>query len=201
MPVFTHLINGLSLQGDVRVDVPALLKNHGCPKTAEHVAQVAAEARRLAIRTGANPDQAEIAGWLHDVSAIIPNTERVSIARQVGIDVLPEEERLPMILHQKLSAVLGRELFSITDEAILSAVSCHTTLKKDASLLDKVVFVADKIAWDQDGEPPYLADVLAGLDDSIDHAALAYMRYLWDQPLLVIHPWLREAYGQLSDEA
>jgi hypothetical protein len=67
-------------------------------------------------------------------------------------------------------------LFGVADEGILSAVGCHTTLRAGASPLDKVVFVADKIAWDQAGPPPFLADLQAGLDRSRDHGARA------DQP-------------------
>ena len=86
------------------------------------------------------------------------------------------------------------------DAAILSAIGCHTTLRKDATLLDKVVFVADKIAWDQPGTPPYLDAIQAALNDSIDRAAFVYLDYLWQMrdTLRVIHPWLREAYEQLS---
>ncbi len=189
--------------GELRDTVPAFLAGYNLSKTAQHCANVAAEARRIARLVGANPDQAEIAGWLHDISAIYPASERLTIAQQNRIDILPEEAAFPMILHQKLSVVVARDIFKVTDEAILSAIGCHTTLKKDASQLDKVVFVADKIAWDQSGEPPYLPDVIAGLERSIDQAALAYLRYLWErrQSLKVVHPWLVEAYRQLSGEA
>ena len=89
---------------------------------------VAAEAGRIAALVGADLDAAEVAGWLHDVSVIIPSEQRAVIAEQLGIDVLPEEAIFPMIIHQKLSAVLAREIFQIEDAAILSAVGCHTTL-------------------------------------------------------------------------
>lgn len=187
--------------GNFAVDVPTFLKSH--PKTAEHCANVAAEARRIAGLVGANPDQAEIAGWLHDSSAIYPDSERLALAHQHKIDVLTEEAAFPMILHQKLSVVVARDVFRVTDEAILSAIGCHTTLKKDASLLDKVVFVADKTAWDQAGEPPYLREVIAGLERSdINQAALAYLRYLWERraSLRVVHPWMVEAYEQLNGD-
>ncbi|MFZ5824637.1 MAG: hypothetical protein ACOY94_09945 [Bacillota bacterium] len=66
------------------------------------------------------------------------------------------------------SARVARDLFGVTDEAVLSAIGCHTTLKRDASLQDQ--------------------------------AALAYLQWMWEQraSLRVVHPWLREAYEQLS---
>lgn len=198
--MISKLIADLTLSGRVERDVPAFLEYHRRPKTAEHVAEVAAEAKRVAMRVDADSSKAETAGWLHDVSAIFPGDQRVKVARQFGVAILPEEEKYPPIVHQKLSVVLAREAFNINDPETLSAIGCHTTLKRDASLLDKVVFVADKITWDQEGSPPYLNDILLGLEKSLDHAALVYLRYIWDQrdTLKVLHPWTREAYLQLS---
>ena len=186
--------------GDMATDARAFLEQHGYPKTAAHVADVAAEAGRLAERYGAAVQAAQVAGWLHDISAVVPNSERIAAAYEWGIEVLPEEDILPMILHQKLSVVIARELFHVQDADILSAIGCHTTLKAGASLLDKVVFVADKIAWDQPGTPPYYDDIVAALDVSIDKAAFVYADYLWQMrdQLKVLHPWAREAYLELA---
>jgi predicted HD superfamily hydrolase involved in NAD metabolism len=178
----------------------ALLTHHGCVKTAGHSRRVAAEAKRLAQRWQAGPHAAEIAGWLHDISAIVPNAQRVELAEQLGIEVLPEERILPMIIHQKLSAYFAQHLFAIHDPAVLSAIGCHTTLKADAGLLDKVLFVADKLKWDQPGDPPYLAAMTAAAERSLDQAALCYLAELWRQrdDLPVLHPWARQAFQQLS---
>lgn len=178
--------------------MPVFLVHHGFPETAKHCAAVARQARQLALRVGADAAAAERAGWLHDVSVIFPNAERIAIAHTLNVPVLPEEIAFPMIVHQKLSAVLARDLFGERDGAVLSAVACHTTLKVDATTLDTVLFVADKIAWDQPGQPPYLDELLAALDRSLDAAAFVYLRYLWDrrETLGVIHPWFREAYLQ-----
>jgi HD superfamily phosphohydrolase YqeK len=65
--------------------------------------------------------------------------------------------------------------------------------------LDKVVFLADKIAWDQAGTPPYINQVTKALDKSLESAALAYINYLWEHrtQLRVVHPWLIEARQDL----
>ena len=194
------LTHGFARTGDVRSDSVAFLTGHGFAHTAGHSARVAAEARRVAQRWQADPARAETAGWLHDISAVIPNEQRIAVAEQLDIDVLPEERSYPMIIHQKLSAAIARDVFGVTDAAVLIAIGCHTTLKPDASALDKVVFVADKVKWDQAGEPPYLDALVAALDQSLDHAALCYLRYLWDRrdSLRVVHPWMVRAYAQLS---
>ena len=188
--------------GHLRRDVATFLALHSCAGTAGHVVHVAAEAKRLAERFGASAEAAEVAGLLHDISAVIPNEERIVAAHTFGIEVLPEEATFPMIIHQKLSVVLARDLFGVTQPELLSAIGCHTTLKADASLLDKVVFVADKIKWDQTGEPPYLAELLRALDRSLDHAAFCYLDYLWQRrtTLRVVHPWLVAAHQQLEEQ-
>jgi HD superfamily phosphohydrolase YqeK len=95
--------------------------------------------------------------------------------------------------------VVAREVFGVTDSEILSAIDCHTTLKAKATLLDKVVFLADKIVWVQVEKPPYLSKVIKAMDVSLDAAILEYMNYLWERrdQIQVIHPWLREAREDL----
>lgn len=194
---------GLQFSGDTRRDVASFLIHNGHPATAGHCLRVGSEARRVAVQVGANPDAAELAGWLHDVSAVFPTPQRVAIARQLGLEVLPEEDAVPLIVHQKLSVVLAREVFGVHDPGVLSAVGCHTTLKAQSALLDKVLFVADKIEWDQPGVPPYRERLLAALARSLDEAAFVYMRYLIHESgkLQVMHPWLRAAYVELKNKS
>ena len=198
--LLTRLKTQVCLTRDIGCDVPELPTEHGYPKTAAHCGRVADEARRIAALASADEALAEQAGWLHDVSAVFPSAERAHIARWLGLDVLPEEEAFPFIIHQKLSVVLARDLFGIGNAAVLSAVGCHTTLKANAALLDKVLFVADKLEWDQAGATPYRAGLLAALDESLDQAARFFLRYLWErrETLKVVHPWCREAYAEAS---
>ncbi|MEX2540742.1 MAG: HD domain-containing protein, partial [Trueperaceae bacterium] len=105
----------------------------------------------------------------------------------------------PMIVHQKLSAFIASEVFGVRLPEILSAIGCHTTLKSGASRLDKVVFVADKLAWDGQGDPPYLNQVISGLDESLELGVFRYLDHLWCRrhELRVIHPWLKAAHAEL----
>jgi predicted HD superfamily hydrolase involved in NAD metabolism len=187
------------LTGRLKDDIPSFLSANGCLSTAEHSLRVGTEARRLALMFQADSDAAELAGWLHDISAVFPNNVRIAAAREWKIDILPEEESFPMIIHQKLSRYMAENIFKVSNVEVLSAVGCHTTLRAQSTLQDKVLFVADKIAWDRPGEPPYLSDLLHSLTISLDHAAFSYIDYLWQRKdtLKVIHPWLRDAYEEL----
>ena len=196
---FADLAAGLEWTGNVPDDAHRLLCRHGLRHIAVHGARVARRAVHLALELGDDTGRAETAAWLHDISAVYPNHTRVQVARSAGIEILDQEAQAPMILHQKLSAAMAEALFGVADQQVLSAIRCHTTLRAGASRLDKIVFVADKIAWDQEGTPPYLDGLLVALTSSLDRAALYYLNYLWQRrdTLLVVHPWLADAYHDL----
>lgn len=117
------------------------------------------------------------AGLLHDISAFIPKNERLSVAERLNISILKEERQVPLLLHQKLSAYITKKCFQIKNIKILNSIECHTTLKKDFTDFDLTVFLADKIAWDQPGTPPYLTDLNNALKESHSKAALIYINY------------------------
>ncbi|PRT16799.1 bis(5'-nucleosyl)-tetraphosphatase (symmetrical) YqeK [Bacillus wiedmannii] len=187
--------------GKIENDIKLFLLKYNKEHTYKHSIRVTKEARKIAITYHVNEEKAAIAGYLHDISAIFPNEDRVAVAEEFGIEILQEEREFPMIIHQKLSKVIAKEIFKVDDEEILNAICCHTTLRKLATKMDLVLFVADKIEWDQNGAPPYLVEVKKELEKSLEHAAFAYISYLWDRKdtLKVIHPWLEDAYWQLKE--
>ena len=189
------------LSGSLLEEVSAFFDLHGYPGTLEHSRRVGAEAGRLAGRFDLDVDDAATAGLLHDISAVVQPGRRLEIAHELKIEVLPEEYIFPMILHQKISASMARRLFGITDQSILQAIGCHTTLRSGASDLDKVVFLADKLEWDQPGENPLRRQILDAMDRSLDNAAWLYLNHLWQkrETLPVVHPWLVSAWQDLRN--
>jgi len=197
---YAFLTEGWEATGDIETDALSFLRFHECPKTADHVNAVADEAGRLAERFDVDVASARIGGFLHDISAVIPNRQRVEMADKWNIALLPEERDFAMITHQKLSGGIAQHIFDVQDNAILSAITCHTTLKANYSDLDLVVFVADKIAWDQVGNPPYIDDLLSALDKSLAHGTFVYLQYLYDMrdKLRLWHPDSASAYQALK---
>ena len=96
-----------------------------------------------------------LAALLHDISAIMTPQEMYETAKSRNMKIDPAEEKYHFLLHQRISKIIAEERFGIIDKEILSAVECHTTLKKNAGMYDKVIFIADKISWDQKDLPPY----------------------------------------------
>ncbi|MGG0458718.1 bis(5'-nucleosyl)-tetraphosphatase (symmetrical) YqeK [Bacillus mycoides] len=187
--------------GKIENDIKAFLLKYNKEVTYKHSIRVANEARKIAGIFYEDEEKAAIAGCLHDISAIFPNEERIAVAEKFGIEILQEEREFPMIIHQKLSRVIAKEIFKIEDEEVLNAISCHTTLRKHATKMDLVLFVSDKLEWDQIGTPSYLIEVKKGLEKSLEHAAFVYISYLWERKdtLKVIHPSLEEAYWYLKE--
>lgn len=194
-PTLKSLKLGFEPRGWINEDVHTFLMLNDCQRAAEHCGRVARAAFQLAERFGGDPLAAEAGGWLHDVSAVWPADQRLAAAEALGVEILPEERQAPFILHQKLSVVLARELFGVRDAAVLSAVGCHTTLKDDPSLLDKVVFIADKLAWDEPFDAPWHPALRTALEHSLDDGCRVYLRALWGQreELAVLHPWMADA--------
>ncbi len=84
------------------------------------------EAEKLAFHYGVDVNKAKIAGLLHDCGKKMTK----------GMDNLT---------HSKLSAELAEEIFNVQDIEVLNAIMYHTTGRENMTMLDKIVFIADKI--------------------------------------------------------
>lgn len=163
-----------------------------------HLSSVAEAARDLAQNYQVDPEIAYTAGLLHDIGGLVPDAQKVALAESLGMICLPEEKQVPMLLHSKLSVYFAADLFGKTSPACLNAILYHTTLHANATDLEKVVFLADKIKWDGDGRPPYLTGLLSALDQSLDTGTKFFIDVLYHSDLKVLHPWLSEAYTAYS---
>ena len=188
-----------ALTGSLSSDVQNLLEANGKTKTFRHVAAVAQFNRGIAARFGLDPHACEAAGYLHDISAVIAPADMLSYAQSRALPLCEAERRYSFLLHQRLSRMVASEYFGVSDEDILSPIECHTTLREDASPCDMALFIADKLAWDQAGTPPYFEIVNAALERSLDAACLAFMDYTMESGGLLCphvnwtaaHSWLK----------
>jgi predicted HD superfamily hydrolase involved in NAD metabolism len=187
--------------GNVNKSCIDLLSEYNKNIVLKHSIEVSMEAKRLANIFGENVVSANMAGILHDISAVIPNNSRIEVAESLGLKIYKEEREFPLIIHQRLSKEISNRIFKITDSKILDAIGCHTTLRDNPTKLDLIIFIADKIKWDQDGRPPYLSLIEKGLSRSLEEGAFNFIKYLYDnkENLKVVHPWLLDAYEDLSN--
>ena len=86
--LFQKLIKDVEFTGNLEQSIHLLLSCNNCPRTAEHCMDVGKEARRVAEMFNVNPQTAEIVGWLLDISAVFPNSERILVSRELEIENL-----------------------------------------------------------------------------------------------------------------
>jgi len=180
--------------GVIKVDVQSLLCSNNKAKTYDHVKAVAEMNMKIAEQYGLDKDICEICGYLHDISAVVSHADMMNYAKENGWYIDEAEQKFPMLLHQRISRVIAQEDFGVTDERILSAVEHHTTLKANPSTYDMAVFIADKLAWDGEGEAPFYTVVKDALNHSLEAACLAYHNYIVEQKI-ILHPhkWFEES--------
>ena len=168
-------------------------------KTLRHVEEVANTAVWLAKVYNLDMEKVKLAALLHDISAIMTPQDMYELAAVRGLEIDAAEERYHFLLHQRISKIIAQEDYHIGDSDILNAIECHTTLKKNASIYDKVIFIADKISWDQKGIPPYFDFLKSIVVESLDEACCFYIKFQFDNNLLLMpHQWIIEAYEDLK---
>ncbi len=124
------------------------IKNHIkeilTPKRYEHSLLVAETAKILAEKYKISLEKAEIAGLLHDCAKDI-SIEKMKKMLKNEKAILEIADFQPQILHGFAGAVYARNVFRIEDIEILDAIKYHTVGRRNMSLLDKVIYVADII--------------------------------------------------------
>lgn len=166
----------------------------------KHVEDVSDIAVKLAMVYNLDVYKIKLAALLHDISGIMTPQEMYDFAIMRGLEIDPAEEKYYALLHQRVSKIIAQEDFNITDSDILNAIECHTTLRKNASVYDKVIFIADKISWDHKGVPSCDDFLKSATIESLDEACYLYIKYQFDNNLLVMpHQWLIEAYEDLKN--
>ena len=188
------------LSGDIRTDVKNILLINGKSNTYIHVANVADRNALISKTYDLDHDKCVIAGLLHDISAVIRPEDMLKYAYENSLEVCEAERKYPFLLHQRLSKICAVEYFNISDEEILLAIECHTTLKKCPTKYEMSLFIADKLAWDKRGIPPFYEEVNAALDISLEAACYKYMEYMVDNDMILCpHDNWIEAYEQLKN--
>ena len=175
------------------------LSNHK-ENTLKHVEEVADTAVWLAEVYHLDSVKVKLAALLHDISAIMTPQDMYELAKMRGLEIDAAEEKYHFLLHQRISRIIAQEDYDINDSDILDAIECHTTLKKNASMYDKIIFIADKISWDQKEVPPYYDILKDKVVESLDEACYFYINYQFENNLLLMpHQWIRDAYEELRN--
>ncbi|WP_425800826.1 bis(5'-nucleosyl)-tetraphosphatase (symmetrical) YqeK [Desulfitobacterium sp. Sab5] len=194
-----NIFEGFAFSGDITSDALGLLNHHGRQDVAKHVLAVAEKARRLAGTYNVDPELAYCAGLLHDISQVLPPPKMLQISLELGMELVPAEKQVPYLIHGKLSAVIAEKAFKIKNDSLNHAISCHSTLCANATPIDKVLYLADKMSWDPE-HFPFRLELEKVLEKSLDEAVGCFLTWTWNQKdkLDSVHPWLIDAWNEFQ---
>lgn len=130
---------------EIRSRLSKILKK----KRLEHTMLTACEAVKLAAHYGADAKKARLAAILHDCIKL-PNKELVAYCDNNSYEISQEERENPYLIHSRLGAEFAQTEYGIDDPEILAAIRSHTIGRVGMSLLEKIIYLADKLEPSRD---------------------------------------------------
>lgn len=114
-------------------------------KRFNHSLEVAKEAKKLANNYNIDEEKAFLAGLLHDCAKCfsIEQIQKTAMDNNYTLDAVVKIQ--PELAHSFLGYFVAKNEYNIKDEDILNAIKYHTTGKKDMSMLEKIIYIADYI--------------------------------------------------------
>lgn len=100
--------------------------------------------KTLASKYNIDEKKAEKTGLMHDIAKEIIDEEAINYVKENNIEITEIEKINPKLLHGKIGADICRKKYNF-DEEMCNAIKWHTTGRANMSLLEKIVFCADKI--------------------------------------------------------
>ncbi len=157
----------------------------------------------LAMRYGADIEQARLAGLLHDCAKCIPNKKKIDICRKKHIPVTEFEIEHPVLLHAKLGKYMAETDYGVQDPEVLSAIEWHTTGRPDMTVLEKIIYISDYIEPGRD-KAPHLPEIrnlaFTDLDQCIREILEDTVSYLSRNPK-AMDPMTLDAYKFYSERS
>lgn len=144
-------------------------------------------------------EKAAVAALLHDTAKLIPPQEMFDYCEQHHLEISESDRVSPQTLHPFVGAQMVLEELGITDEEILNAIRYHTTGRAAMGIIEKIVYIADKIEGNT-RDPQFIEEVSVHLDYENPASVDETMLYLLDSTIAfiiekrqVIHPRTIEA--------
>jgi len=119
-----------------------------------HSLGTADAAREIAKKYGYDQDKAYFTGLIHDCAKNLDYAEQLKLCS--GLSLADGERDNKKILHAPAGAQLAKKVFGVEDNEVLSAIRWHTLGQINMSMLEKIIFLADKIEPETRGREEYL---------------------------------------------
>lgn len=108
-----------------------------------HSIGVAKKAVELAKLYDVDEEIAKKAGIAHDIAKEMTDEELLEYAKANNIEIDEIETVKPSLLHGKIGADIVAKKYGFTEDMV-NAIKWHPTGRKNMSMLEKIIYVADK---------------------------------------------------------
>lgn len=151
-------------------DIKEELKSILSLKRYEHSVGAMEKAIELAEIFGEDRKKAAYTALAHDIAKEMSIEEMLEYALKNEIELIKEDKLITRTLHGIIGADIVKKKYGFTQE-MQDAIYYHTTGRENMTLLDKIVFLADKSEKGREGED---ADKLRNVieTDGLDKAIL-----------------------------
>ena len=128
----------------LETEIIEFLKARLQEKRLKHSFGVMEMAERLANKHNVNPEDARIAGLLHDCAKNMSNADLIDYCKKNNIDIDDIKLTSPGILHADVGADIAQKKFNVNDE-IVQSILFHTLANENMTDLDKILYLADLV--------------------------------------------------------
>lgn len=125
-------------------DIKEELKSILSQKRYEHSIGAMEKAIELAEIFGEDREKAAYTALVHDIAKEMTTEEYYKYARENNIEIEEIDKIETIALHGKIGADIVKKKYNFTDE-MCNAIYYHTTGRANMTLLDKIIYIADKI--------------------------------------------------------
>ncbi|WP_049754167.1 bis(5'-nucleosyl)-tetraphosphatase (symmetrical) YqeK [Heliomicrobium modesticaldum] len=168
------------------------------PRRFIHTVGTGETAYRLAVQWGADPERARLAALAHDIAREWPSDRLLQACEEAGVPLEPWERNQVELLHGYAGAWWAAKVYRLDDDEVLKAVRHHTIGHPGMALLEKIVYLADKIEPNRAYKGVDRLRKLAG--QSLDSAVLACLDQAIEHVLRkggLLHPLTVETRNRL----
>ncbi len=130
--------------GENMREIKEELKKILSQKRYDHTIGVAEVAKKLAKIYKEDEKRVEKAALLHDCAKNLKLEDMKRLIHREE-EISEEMKELPEILHGFAGAIYARNMFRVEDEQILKAIKYHTIGRRNMSMLEKIIYIADVI--------------------------------------------------------
>ena len=127
----------LSLQ-ELEECLPAFIK----PERMAHVLGCRDMALELAKRWDADPEKAQRAALLHDITKALDGSPQLTLCRGLGILLDDFSINHPKTLHAFTGSLVAERIFGEKSD-VVQAIASHTTGKPGMNTLEQIIYIAD----------------------------------------------------------